>query len=179
MTLPEVDTARNNGQQILAIDPGPVASGWCLLNPGSYRPALFGKSPNDEVLPLVDGFSGVFALEMVTSYGQRVGAEVFETVRWIGRFEQAAYDSHECDLGGRYSGPAEVRLIPRREVKVHHCGRSSADDAAVVAVMRDRFAPFTSNHGKGSKAQPGFFYGFKRDVWQAFALAVMVADMLN
>ena len=28
----------------------------------------------------------------------------------------------------------------------------------------------------GTKAEPGWFYGFRADVWQAYALAVYVAD---
>jgi len=40
----------------------------------------------------------------------------------------------------------------------------------------DRFAPGESNHGKGTKAEPGWFYGFAKDVWQATALAVYAAD---
>lgn len=35
----------------------------------------------------------------------------------------------------------------------------------------------THNHGKGTKANPGWFYGFRADVWQAHALAVYAADL--
>ena len=37
----------------------------------------------------------------------------------------------------------------------------------------------THNHGKGTKANPGWFYGFRADVWQAYALAVYAADNWN
>ena len=37
----------------------------------------------------------------------------------------------------------------------------------------------TRNHGKGTKAQPGWFYGFSADVWQAAALAVYAADKIE
>ena len=39
-----------------------------------------------------------------------------------------------------------------------------------------RFAHGQPNHGKGTKAQPGWFYGFHADIWQAYALAVYAAD---
>ena len=105
------------------------------------------------------------AIEMVASYGMAVGAEVFDTCVWIGRF-------HEAIFGG-------ADLIYRREVKLHHCGTSKAKDSNITQALADRFAPGQPNHGKGTKADPGWFYGFAKDAWQAYALAVLVADRLH
>lgn len=54
-----------------------------------------------------------------------------------------------------------------------------ANDATVRQALVDRFAPGQPNHGKGTKAAPGWFHGFRADVWQAYALAVYVADSIN
>jgi hypothetical protein len=103
---------------------------------------------------------------MVASYGMPVGADVFETCVWIGRFYQAI--AHRT---GR-----EPALVKRHPVKVHHCHAGNASDANVKQALIDRFASGVRNHGKGTKAAPGWFHGFRADVWQAYALAVYVAD---
>jgi hypothetical protein len=50
------------------------------------------------------------------------------------------------------------------------------DTATIGAAIVDRFASGQPNRGKGTKAKPGWFYGFRADIWQAYALAVLVAD---
>ena len=156
--------------RILAIDPGNTESGWVVIDLDTRRPIEFAKTPNDELLdnlwyPLsgADDYDRV-VVEMVASYGMAVGAEVFETCVWIGRFQEAAR--------GRY----EVELVKRQPVKLHHCHSSKAKDSNIRQALVDRFAHGQPNHGKGTKAQPGWFYGFHADIWQAFALAVYAAD---
>ncbi len=151
----------------LAVDPGSTHSAFCVID-ADRRPIGFAKAPNDELLenlPLLALPVDVVALEMVASYGMPVGVDVFETVRWIGRFEQALTST------GR-----PPRLVFRRMVKLHHCGSSKAKDANITQALIDRFAPGQPNRGKGTKAAPGWFYGFAADVWAAYALAVYVAD---
>lgn len=159
---------------VLAIDPGNAESGWCVIDGDTRRPLHFGKVDNDVLL---DSFYDVdnasdwprldrVAIEMVASYGMAVGADVFETCVWIGRFTEAL----------RRQGN-EVDLIKRNPVKVHHCYSAKAKDSNIRQTLVDRFALGERNHGKGTKAEPGWFYGFHTDVWQAYALAVYVADV--
>ena len=61
-------------------------------------------------------------------------------------------------------------------LRADHCHGSRAKDTNIRQALVDRFAPGQPNHGKGTKAEPGWFYGFRADVWQAYALAVYVAD---
>lgn len=157
---------------ILGIDPGNVASGWAVIDATTRRPLRFGKSPNHELIdssrmaaaqPQTRDVDHV-AIEMIQSYGMAVGASVFETCVWVGRYAEALHT-------------LEPALVYRPEVKLHHCRSSRAKDANVRQALVDRFAGNASNYGKGTKADPGWFYGFAADVWQAYALAVYVADV--
>ena len=154
--------------RILAIDPGNAESGWVIIDQDTRRPLEFGKTTNDELLDqlwnsLHDDYDRV-VVEMVASYGMAVGAEVFETCVWIGRFQEAARGRHE------------VEFVKRQPVKLHHCHTTKAKDSIIRQALVDRFAHGQPNHGKGTKAQPGWFYGFHADIWQAYALAVYAAD---
>lgn len=152
--------------RLLAIDPGPSRSAYVVVDE-DCRPCEFGKVDNEDLLSLLPpGLGYRYAIEMVGSYGMPVGVEVFETCVWVGRFVQRIVDT---------SGGCPV-LIRRLPVRLHHCHSVKANDATVRQALVDRFAPGVSNHGKGSKADPGWFYGFAADVWQAYALAVYAAD---
>lgn len=156
--------------KILAIDPGSTESGWCVIDVGSRQTWRFHKTPNTELREQIR--RGDFddcrhiVIEMVASYGMAVGKEVFETCVWIGRFDEM-FPPPLC----------RVELIYRREVKLHHCHSSKAKDSNVRQALVDRFAPGQPNYGKGTKAEPGWFHGFRDDIWQAYALAVYAADL--
>lgn len=160
--------------RILAIDPGPVESAWCVIDAETRRPLEFGKPNNKALLTdlTIDNDLALWrtvdhaAIEMVASYGMPVGREVFDTVLWTGRFSQAIYER---------TGTAPD-LVFRQPVKLHHCHTPKAKDGNVIQALVDRFAPGQPNRGKGTKADPGWFHGFAADVWQAYALAVYVAD---
>lgn len=165
---------------ILAIDPGCTESAYITIDAATRRPLGFGKIPNAELLkhlgfldlaPFGGVEPGPCAIEMVASYGMAVGAEVFETCVWIGRFLEAIrryrFDRLEPDL------------VKRHPVKMHHCHHAGAKDSNITQALVDRFAPGQPNRGKGTKAAPGWFHGFAADVWQAYALAVYVADQLD
>ena len=151
--------------KILAIDPGSTESGFAAWD--GLEILIFGKCDNDKLLSWWDGLGKVdhVVIEQVRSYGMPVGANVFDTVHWSGRFHQNA-DS--------YGIP--VTLVPRIDVKMHLCHNATAKDSNVSQALRDRFAYGVRNYGKGTKKDPGFFYGFSKDAWQAFALAVTFWD---
>lgn len=163
-------TYRSN-QYILALDPGNTYTGYCLVD-SDCHPIKFGKEKNEDVMAAciqilaAQTFHPVhIAIERVASYGMPVGKEVFETCEWIGRFTQ--------ELGSY----ADVDYIYRKDEKMCICHSMKANDATIRQALVDRFAYGQSNHGKGTKNNPGFFYGFKADIWSAFAVAVTYHDL--
>lgn len=152
---------------LLAIDPGSSESGWVVIDTDTRRPVVFGKTPNDELRDMLANHHGASraVIEMVASYGMAVGAEVFDTCVWIGRYVEVL----------RGTG-VEPELVKRLPVKVHHCRSARATDTNVRQALVDRFAYGQPNHGKGTKPNPGWFHGFAKDIWAAYALAVYAAD---
>lgn len=157
---------------LLAIDPGNIESGYTLVERQTYKPMQFGKVPNDGLLSTIRTLEAQYDLrvviEMIGHYGtgMAAGKSVFDTCIWIGRFIQL------LDL----LDVSEPGLVKRATVKTHITGQAKAKDGNVTQALIDRFAPDTPNRGKGTKAEPGFFYGFKADIWQAYALAVYALD---
>lgn len=157
-------------RRILAIDPGNTHSGVALIDSATCKPIFAEKVENVDLLNrLYDDMldADAVVIEMVASYGMAVGATVFETCVWIGRFHEAVDDM------------VVPELVFRKDVKMHHCGQTKAKDSNIVQALVDRFASGVRNNGKGTKADPGWFYGFRADVWQAYALAVLKADQVE
>ena len=157
---------------ILAIDPGNEESAYVLLDQ-DLRPVDFRKRKNEFMyLDMVDSIkkhcAGVddlhVAIEMIASYGMPVGKEVFETCVWIGRLVERL----------KLFDPA---FVYRKDEKMTICNSMKANDATIRQALVDRFAPNTHNFGKGTKANPGWFYGFRADIWAAYAVGVTYHDM--
>lgn len=149
----------------LALDPGPIETAYALID-SERRPIEFGKVPNAEMrarLPVLVDTADRCAVEMIASYGMPVGAEVFETCVEIGRFMEIA--------------ARPLRRIFRGDVKLHLCHDKRAKDANVTRALVDRFACGQANYGKGTKVAPGWFHGFRADIWAAYAVAVYLADI--
>jgi len=145
---------------ILAIDPGPVESAYVVLDRMNLKPLEFKKIDNEILLAVIDDWNVEhFALEAVASYGMAVGKEVFETVFWAGRFWQKA------------SNPSYKQLIYRKDEKMNLCGSMRAKDSNIRQALIDRFGVV------GTKAQKGWFYGFKSDIWSAYAVAITYHDL--
>lgn len=148
---------------ILAIDPGTAQSGWCVYSPLEKIVVESGVSPNSVMLARVQSDGAAInmpmtlAIERVASYGMPVGREVFETCEWIGRFQQAWRD------------PEAVKLIYRRDVKLHLCGTMKAKDPHVWQALLDKIGPV------GTKKSPGPLYGVKSHARSALAVAITAA----
>jgi len=156
----------------LAIDPGCFESAYVIVIDANRCPLEIDKLPNEKLidrlanLPTTHYNLGQVAIEEVVSYGMPVGREIFETVHWAGRMYQILAEQGYMP-----------QRIGRQKVKLHHCHSSKANDGNVRQALVDRFAPGQPNHGKGTAANPGWFYGFRADIWQAYALAVHTVDL--
>lgn len=159
---------------ILAIDPGTTESGVVLIRSLDCYPLLHCKVDNASVFDLIDSAEENYpqqvgyVIEYIASYGMPVGAEVFEAAYTIGDFR-----TYIKKIRRR-----ECARIYRREEKLNICHSPNANDATIRLALVDRFAYGVSNHGKGTKANPGFFYGFRADEWAAFAVAVTYRDKM-
>lgn len=158
---------------ICAVDPGNKESAYALLDE-DLKPVRFTKMANelmychmfDSIEELEYDDTVEFAIEMIASYGMPVGKEVFDTVLWIGALKDRLTRTG-------YS----VQLIYRKDEKSIICHNSRANDATIRQALIDRFAYGVPNKGKGTKKKPGWFYGFRADIWQAYAVGVTYHDL--
>lgn len=150
---------------ILAIDPGSTESGFVVWNAATRRARAFGKVPNEQLLrDLHDLGEDVdrVVIEDFQTFGMPVGREVFQAVRWSGRFEEA--------VGGR---PPVVYIL-RSTVRSTMCHSMKATDVNVRASIIERFGG--KDQAIGRKASPGPLHGMAADVWSALALALTYAE---
>ena len=149
--------------KILGIDPGATQSafvvwdGDLIISKGIEKNEVLNSKLRDW-----GGLMFPMVIEQIRCYGMPIGQTTLDTVFWSGRFWE--------------SWKGERHLMPRLEVKKHLCHNGSAKDTNIITALADRFAYGETNRGKGTKKEPGFFYGFKKDIWQAFALAVAWLD---
>lgn len=148
---------------IVAIDPGYTQS--AIVEMRCWREEITIVShavvPNEALVKRLAGVAcahnAMLVVEQIASMGMPVGAEVFETVFWSGRF---------CQV---WAG--EWRRIRRVEVKMALCGDPRAKDANIRQAIIDRFGPGKES-AIGKKASPGPLYGIKGDEWQALAVGL-------
>lgn len=141
----------------IGIDPGPresavvVWDGQTVLSardvPNACLPgALCGEWAAAEI---------TVACEWIECFGMAVGREVFETVFAIGTFSAAL----------------PLRLVPRRDVKLHLCQSMRAKDSNLRQALIDRFGVV------GTKRTPGPLFGIAGHRWAALAVAVTAHDL--
>lgn len=146
---------------ILAIDPGNVNSAYVLMEKETYKPIEFGLLENNLVREKVLNLDyDCLAIEMVASYGMAVGESVFDTCVWIGQFIECAQERN-----------IPYTRVYRIEEKMNICHDSRAKDSNIRQALIDRFGIV------GTKKNPGFFYGFKKDIWAAYAVGCTYIDM--
>lgn len=191
---------------ILAIDPGTEQSalvGYLGFPAGANAPGEVTFSElrdNHFVLDVARAEPlgpRVVVCEMVQNMGMAVGRETFETVRWIGRFQEAVEAR-----GGRFE------ILYRPDIKLHLCGSSRAKDPNVRQALIDRFGgdsvalkgkkcsrckgsgahpkdtrnamnPWCDlcRHNRGWERRPGPLAGITSHMWSALAVAVTWADL--
>ncbi len=140
--------------RICGIDPGPREFAWVIWD--GTRVIECGDAPNYHAHSFAAATSGSrVAVEWIESFGMAVGREVFETVFSIGRMATLA----------------NVRLVPRRDVKLHICGSPRAKDANIRQALIDRFGTV------GTKKAPGPLWGISKHRWSALAVAVTAFDL--
>lgn len=158
---------------ILGIDPGNEQSAYVLCGP-DLKPVKFGKRDNELMYrDAIEAISPVLrdpekdlsvVIERIENHGMPVGRTTFDTCEWIGMLRE------------RFKA-MRVDFIYRSQEKSVICHHSRANDATIKQALIDRFAPNTPNYGKGSKKNPGWFYQFRADIWQAYAVAVTWHDL--
>ena len=146
---------------ILGIDPGPKEHAFVWWDADERRVIDLQTRPSFESLQTGEHFRMLckvktVACEWIESYGMAVGQEVFRTVAGIGW------------LAGTIG--TEVRLVPRKSVKMHLCNSMRAKDANIRQALIDRFGVV------GTKKAPGPLLGVSSHYWAALAVAVYAAD---
>jgi hypothetical protein len=170
---------------ILAIDPGTTESAWVWLHNGI--PSDYRKQDNAVMMDWLRRRTAmVTVIEEIRSYGMPVGIEVFDAVRWTGRFQEALENRGQA-----------VHLMPRQTVKLHLCRSPRANDPVIRQALIDRFGGSSCIHpgkacrkrknkshspacplchGSGMESEPGCLAGISGDIWAALALAVTFYD---
>lgn len=150
--------------KILAIDPGPEKSAYVIWDGAAVLDR--GIIENDEIIRSLGPGRMLdhCAIEKIACYGMAVGAEVFETCVWTGRFIERWRD---------YAGMGDPIRIPRGDIKVHICRSNRAKDTNIRQALIDRFG------APGTKKAPGPLFGVTSHCWAALAVAVVTHDRLK
>lgn len=145
---------------IVAVDPGSTRSALVTLDGGSIEKADI--EDNDWVRGYLRGTArlgdALVVIEDIQPRQQPLGKDVADTLRWIGRFMEAAQ-------------PLPVHLVTRQTVTAHHIDGGTKDaDKRIRAALIDRFG------GPAAIRKGGPLAGIVKDMWSALAIALWYAD---
>lgn len=148
---------------ILGIDPGTTETAYTLFDGIKLIESNKVENSYFEKFTLIDiakhGFIDKVLIEGIASYGMPVGKETFETCYFIGRLMKT------CELMS-----FNYEIVLRRDIKSHFCNSMKAKDGNISQALKDRFGD------KGTKSNPGFFFGISSDMWSSTAIAVYGFD---
>lgn len=156
---------------ILAIDPGTNESGYIVIDSETLDVLDKGIADNNIFLTIIRGEISllnnhkeiILVVEGMHLYGA-VSEDTVQTLIWTGRFIQRFKDDYY---------PADYKEIKRSAVRKYF---GVKNDAGIKAALVDKFELGSIHKAKGTKKEPGCFYGFKYHIWQAYALAVMYTE---
>lgn len=155
--------------RILAIDPGPIESGYVIIS-GTQAIINAEKQPNDEIYDKMRRIVLTHVIIEECICRKWAGREVSDAAFVAGRFYQASKM-----LG------VPVQLITRSKVRWHICGSKDGNDSKIIDRLISRKCPGLYNQYVDKEisrqklqnaAKKEFFKGFKSDIWQAYALAI-------
>lgn len=133
---------------ILCVDPGTTHSAYLFMGQDGSIRDFKSDATNMEVRNLIAAREyHDLVIEEIRSYGMACGKSTFDTVRWIGRFQEV----------GHVRG-FETKLVGRLEVKIHLCKTAKAKDANVRQALLDIYGKTATK-------------GIATHAWAALALA--------
>ena len=161
---------------IIALDPGTLQTGYAIMN--GLDVIEHGIVGNREILDLLftvqnstrlsdPRFCDQMAYEMIASLGMPVGAEVFDTCVWIGRFVE------------RFDGTSTP--VFRRDVKSALCNANNATDSNVRQAILDLYPRVGGGKTPqvGTSKQPGPLYGVKSHVFAAIGVGLYAQGIIK
>ena len=184
--------------RLLAIDPGTKESAYVVMR-DDYSATEHAKVQNQKLLDLITlGDFDVMVVECMEARTlnvklkrgkdgkplpmpmQKVGMETYEACYWIGRFMEAAYRRNMA-VHRVYRSEERSTLVPSKKNKLPPLPAPvpKSIDAQVRMALIRRFARHDRKNGKGRKNCPDVFYGFKTDMWNAFAVGVVHLDKVK
>lgn len=155
--------------RILGIDPGTTKSGFAIISEDwrEKGPLSAGVLQNEDLLAHIDSMpidaECTIAIEMISSYGMRVGQTTFDTCVFIGRLCEVCYG-----MG------IEPILIKRHEVKKVMCPGQKSNDSTIRLKLIEEMGWTKENIVANSKRA-----GLKSHAWQALAVAVAAERSLR
>jgi len=145
--------------KIIAVDPGTYQSGIVVIDSETLKVVETFKAENNLSI-VIDTFKAyeeekiIFGIEMIQPMNKKVGKETFETLFFIGRLYERLVATFP---------QSEIKLPYRKSIVSYIYGDVYGNDAKVREKLLQRF---------GKEHTKKIF----RDCWQAFALAVFIAD---